>query len=173
MWLPETGGRVLDLGAGEGYVGEAAAHLTGAAVSLADVLPLNRTALPFTRLVGERLPFSDEHFDTTLLIFVLHHAENPRRLLSEAVRVSRDSVILAESVHGGPFHHRLLTRLDKAANRLRSGGAMSAQESHLHFRTEEGWKRLIGELGLTVTASRRRGRLIHRQVYLRVEKRPR
>ena len=65
-FFPEGGRlRVLDLGAGEGYVGEAVARALGADVHLADVLDLNRTSLPHVRYDGHALPFADDAFDVT------------------------------------------------------------------------------------------------------------
>src|SRR5690606_5356582 len=49
---------VLDLGAGEGYVGELIAREVSAAVVLADVRASNRTRLPFVQFGGRALPFS-------------------------------------------------------------------------------------------------------------------
>src|SRR5262249_59426827 len=48
---------------------------------------------------GARLPFGDGAFDTTLLSFVLHHTETPGVVLDEAVRVSRERLLVVESVY--------------------------------------------------------------------------
>lgn len=165
--LPSRASRpvhILDLGAGEGYVGEAIARRTGAQVMLADVRPSNRTDLPFT-LVEGRLPFEDERFDATVLYYVLHHAADPERVVREALRVTRGPVIIAESVFDGPVNHAVLRFLDVWANRLRSGGAMRAQEEHLCFRTVDGWQSLFGSLGAHVERTWRRGRWLHRRAY--------
>ena len=155
--------RVLDLGAGEGYVGERVAHELGADVQLADVLDLNRTSLPHVRYDGQTLPFEDDAFDVTLLYFVLHHTQDPERVLAEALRVTRQRVIVAESVYEGVWDRRLLTVLDQWANRLRSGGAMEAQEAHLHFKTTDAWRQVFREAGADVLEEKRRGRWVHKQ----------
>ena len=155
--------RVLDLGAGEGYVGEAMAQALGADVHLADVLDLNRTSLPHVRYDGRTLPFEDDAFDVTVLYFVLHHAEDPERVLHEALRVTRGRVLVAESVYRGVWDRRLLTFLDRWANRLRSGGRMAAQEGHLHFRTSAEWRRAFERVGADVRAEEKRGRWVHKQ----------
>ncbi len=154
---------VLDLGAGEGYVGEAVARALDARVTLADVLPMNRTALPHVVYDGRTLPFADGSFDVTLLYFVLHHAADPERVLREALRVARRRVIVVESVYTGRWDRRLLTRLDRLANRLRSGGRMRAQEAHLQFRTAAAWRDLFASEGAALLAEGRRGRWIHKQ----------
>lgn len=161
---PEGGHlRVLDLGAGEGYVGEAVARALGADVQLADVLDLNRTRLPHVRYDGHTLPFDDAAFDVTLLYFVLHHAERSERVLEEALRVTRRRVIVAESVYEGAWDRRLLTFLDRWANRFRSGGTMRFQEEHLQFKTASEWRRIFQETGADVVEEKRRGRWVHKQ----------
>lgn len=138
-WLPAPGGTVLDLGAGEGYVGDALTR-AGARVTLADVLDFHRVALPFVPLApGAPLPFAADAFDAVVLVYVLHHADNAESLVREALRVARRVVVL-ESIYANPAEHRTLDVLDRAANRLRSAGAMQAQEAHLHFRTHAQWR---------------------------------
>ena len=155
--------RVLDLGAGEGYVGEHVAQELGADVQLADVLDLNRTSLPHVRYDGQTLPFEDDAFDVTLLYFVLHHTQDPERVLAEALRVTRQRVIVAESVYAGVWDRRLLAFLDQWANRLRSSGEMEAQEAHLHFKTHAAWQQVFREAGAEVVKEKRRGRWVHKQ----------
>lgn len=155
--------KVLDLGAGEGYVGQVLADEHGASVTLADVVPMNRTLLPHVLYDGTRLPFANDAFDVTLLYFVLHHAEDQEQVLKEALRVSRSRVVIVESVYEKGYDLRLLTCLDRLANRIRSGGLMRTQEAHLHFRTAKAWQSLFAEEGLTLIAQRRRGRWVHKQ----------
>lgn len=157
------GRAVLDLGAGEGYVGEMMRDEGGACVTLADVVDLNRSSLPLTRYDGERLPFADRSFDIVTLVYVLHHCEAPGAVIKEALRVSRDRVIVIESVYDAPWNRRLLEFLDRIANRMRSGGKMNAQEEHLDFRTVDEWKRLFDEAGAKVDDVVRTGNRIHRK----------
>lgn len=166
-WLP-TGRaplRILDLGAGEGYVGDALRNTHAADVVLADVLDLNRTELPLVCYDGRKLPFADASFDVVVLYFVLHHCEAPETVVAEAARVSKDRVIVVESTYEGLWDHRLLYVLDRTANRLRSGGQMRAQEPFLAFRTRQAWREAFRKVGAQVVSERRRGRLIHRQAF--------
>jgi SAM-dependent methyltransferase len=155
---------VLDLGAGEGYVGEVIQALWGARVALVDIVPMNQTELPHHVYDGRQLPFADGVFDLTLLYFVLHHADDPETVLREALRVSGDRVLVVESVYEAAWDLRLLSFLDRWANRWRSGGMLKAQEEHIHFRTAAAWRALFEALGVTVIAEQRRGRWIHKQV---------
>lgn len=96
---------VCDLGCGDGRVG-VLLSAAGKAVTLSDVYRhpnIDASRLRF-ELIGQndRLPFLYRSFDTTLLLTVLHHADNPLALLRESVRVTRPGgrVILIESVFG-------------------------------------------------------------------------
>ena len=70
----EKGQSVLDVGAGEGYVGEKLGKRLGGQIQLVDILNQNRTTLPLDIYEGRRLPYASGAFDASLLIFVLHHA---------------------------------------------------------------------------------------------------
>ena len=164
----EASHAILDLGAGEGYVGERVAEEGSAFVQLADVLDLNQTTLPHIRYDGRRLPFSNASFDTTLLLFVLHHTADAEVVLAEAKRVTREQLIVMESVYVGEFQHRLLRGLDRLANHLRSAGKMRAQDEHLHFRTTEMWRALFAAHGLAIEAEVHRGRWVHRRVLFKL-----
>lgn len=153
--------RLLDLGAGEGFVGEQAARDTGAAVVLADVVDMNRTDLPLVLYDGRRLPFADDAFDATLLVFVLHHSEAPLSVLREVRRVTRGRVVVVESVVESRGDLIWLTFADRLANRLRSGGRM--QEGDLHFGTVVAWREQFRAAGFDVVHDERRGRRLHKR----------
>ena len=156
-------GAVLDLGAGEGYVGQEIKKKWGADVTLADVVNMNRTDLPHVLYDGQTLPFKDDQFDTTILYFVLHHAEGAERVLEEAKRVTKGQIVIVESVYKTQQDLKILTFLDVLANRLRSGGLMNAQEEFLHFRTVPEWKTLFKEKGVRVTAEMGKYSKVHQQ----------
>lgn len=91
-----SGDRVLDLGAGTGWVAKRVAQQKGCDVHLVDVLDVNETDLPLKVYDGNRIPYEDKSFDVTLLVFVLHHLLNQEEILREAARVSRRSLIIVE-----------------------------------------------------------------------------
>ncbi|MCI0407982.1 MAG: class I SAM-dependent methyltransferase, partial [Acidobacteria bacterium] len=94
-----VGRRLLDLGAGEGYVSAALHGWTGAWVCSVDVGPFRRTAGPYVTYDGTRLPFRDTAFDTTLILLSLHHCREPEVVLDEALRVTGGRLIVIESVY--------------------------------------------------------------------------
>ena len=72
------------------------------------------TILP-TLYDGDRMPFKDDQFDTSLILFVLHHTPDPAKVLAEAMRVSKKIIIL-EDIVTSPFHKSLTAALDSLMN---------------------------------------------------------
>jgi SAM-dependent methyltransferase len=158
------GPRVLDLGAGEGWVTAALAR-RGFSTCGTDVGPFARVAGAYVVYDGTRLPFKDAAFDTTLLLLTLHHCEKPEAVLDEALRVTRARLIVTESVFRNRLDRFWLDLLDGRFNRLRHGGRMPTP---LGFRRAEGWRRLFESRGLelrtTLWLGGRLERLIHHPV---------
>jgi SAM-dependent methyltransferase len=155
-WI--VGKRVLDLGAGEGFVTAA----LGRGVA-ADVGPFRRAAAgPYVVYDGRALPFDDDAFDTTLLLLVLHHCGAPGAVLDEALRVTRRRVIVTESVHRNRLDLALLNALDARFNRWRHGGRMPAPVA---FRTPGEWEALFAARDVRLVSARWLGsrweRLVH------------
>lgn len=98
-------GSVLDLGCGDGKVGELLAK-DGHEVVLADIYKhsnLKNIKLPFKLFrQGEKVPFNNNQFDNTLVLTVYHHSDNPFKTLIETVRVTkpRGRILVIESVYG-------------------------------------------------------------------------
>jgi ubiquinone/menaquinone biosynthesis C-methylase UbiE len=111
-----------------------------------DLLDYNKTDLPLHLYDGETFPFPDDHFDAVLLCFVLHHSKKHNRLLAEARRVSRDRVIILEDLYQTWFGLQLTKAHDLVVNKL----ICTEVACPCTFRTEEGWRKLFGELELTV-----------------------
>ena len=157
--------RLLDLGAGEGFVGAAARAASGAQVQLCDVTDFNQTALPHVVGDGRTVPFPDGSFDVVVLAFVLHHAADPEQVLREVHRVLAPGgrVAVLESVAETRRDDRVLHVLDPLANRLRSGGRMMDQEKYLAFRSAAAWRETFRTAGFEVSAEDRRGQFLHKR----------
>ena len=156
---------VLDLGGGEGYVGEQIRSHTQADVVLVDVVDRNQTDLPFVQYDGRLLPFNDDDFDTTVLYFVLHHCENPEAVLREAIRVTEERLVIVESVRRGPWQESMLTAVDYAANRLRS--ASWSEPISIEYRSADEWRQLLANNPtVSLRADKRFGNWLHPQQVL-------
>jgi SAM-dependent methyltransferase len=138
-----VGPRVLDLGAGEGWVTSELAR-RGFSTYGADVGPFVRAAVSYVVYDGERLPFEGAAFDTTLLLLTLHHCARPEAVLDEALRVTRARLVVTESVYRNRLDRWWLDVLDGRFNRFRHGGRMPAP---LHFRRDEDWRALFASRG--------------------------
>lgn len=91
--LPEQG-RVLDVGSGDGALaGLVHEKLPDLEVTGIDVRVRAGTAIPVSGYGGLAIPRDDDAFDAVMLVDVLHHAEDPMRLLREAARVARVVVV--------------------------------------------------------------------------------
>lgn len=92
--LPDRG-RALDVGSGTGHTSAFLLKESDLQVIECDVVDFSTHAShrPL-RFDGVRLPFRDETFAATLLLFSLHYAEDPCALLRELRRVSRSCIVL-------------------------------------------------------------------------------
>jgi ABC-type Fe3+/spermidine/putrescine transport system ATPase subunit/SAM-dependent methyltransferase len=154
------GDTVADIGCGDGLV---AWHLRSFArkLILTDVEDYldPRIKFPFRRYSeGQQLPL-DESVDTSLLLTVLHHAQDPLRLLRETKRITKNRLIVIESVFGvsndkaapgsvlrnmtfdGQLEYQ--TFLDWLYNRIFHDGVPVP----FNFNTPEAWQSIFEDMG--------------------------
>ena len=166
------GESLLDLGAGEGYV---ATTLAGRQLRtvLMDVGAFFRTPLPGVVYDGRRIPLADSSIDTVLISLALHHAEDPDRVISEALRVARHRLVVTESVYVWEWERQALRVVDRWANRTRGMTRESARGSAPGFRTVPEWTAALKRPGGRVLRSRRLNVVGHRHHLFVVEPPPR
>ena len=157
-----TGRRVLDLGAGEGYLASVLGSRRDIWVCSCDVGPFRQTSAPYLTYDGRHLPFADGTFDTTLILLTLHHCAKPEDVLDEALRVTSRRVIVTESVYRNARERCWLDLWDGRLNALRHDGRMPVPFA---FRRPEEWQVLFASRGLQTVERRWIGpwweRLIH------------
>ena len=138
----EKGTKILDLGAGHGGLCKAL-RAEGFEVHPVDVKDGSFFEDVRPQLYdGERLPFADRHFDTTLLITVLHHTPDPELVLAEAMRVSGRRLVVMEDVYANPFQRYLTYFTDSLVN-LEFHGHPHTNRSDAEWRatfTRMGWE---------------------------------
>jgi SAM-dependent methyltransferase len=168
-----VGRRILDLGAGEGYLAPPLGRSPGRFICSVDVGFYRRAPGPYVWYDGARLPFADGSFDTTLILLTLHHCTDAEGVLDEALRVTRRRLIVIESVYRTRLERFWLRFLDPRLNGFRHGGRMHVP---LAFKHPEGWRALFESRGLRFLATQMLGpwweRLVHHPLMFVLEKPP-
>lgn len=171
--LSPEGASVLDVGAGEGYVGLRMIRIWKADVHLVDVRSMNRTGLACTVYDdGQPLPFPDRSFDLATSVYTLHHCRDGAAVAGELLRVSRGPAVVLESVYRSEAGRRILTGLDRLVNRFRPGLGMRGQQGGLQFRTSAQWRAVFEGWGAAVLYQRERFRFPHRSAVFVLERIP-
>lgn len=138
--------RILDIGAGTGSVCTLLKS-KGYGVTPLDVE--DRTLTTGVNPViydGKNIPFPDNSFDTVLILTVLHHTQDPEKILSEAKRVG-GKIVIIEDIYTNVFQKYLTYIFDSLFNLEFIG--------HPHTNKSDGeWKGLFRDLGLTLVDSR-------------------
>ncbi len=138
------GATILDLGCGSGYITRSLRE-KGWNVTPADVADMSFSE-DIQPLVydGVHLPFPDNHFHTTLLLTVLHHTQNPELVMKEAVRVSRQ-VILIEDIYENIFQQYLTYITDTVVN-------MGFSRMTYQNKNDKEWKTLFRQMNLDLNS---------------------
>ncbi len=94
---------------------------------------------------GRHFPYEDNHFDTVLILTVLHHTPHPEQIVAEAQRVGR-KIIIIEDIYQNIFQKYLTFAVDSVVNWEFVG--------HPHSnRTDRAWRATFAKLGLEIKAS--------------------
>ncbi|MGB3239826.1 MAG: class I SAM-dependent methyltransferase [Geitlerinemataceae cyanobacterium] len=117
--IPETASlEGLDVGCGSGEVAECVRQTrSNASFQGIDVLVRPQTRIPVRQFDGLTIPFPDRHFDFTMLVDVLHHADDATTLLAECVRVSRQFVLIKDHYCNSTWDDVRLRWMDWVGNR--------------------------------------------------------
>lgn len=90
QFVKQSGGLVLDVGSGEGMIfKESGLRPVQLDISLSRLARARRYNDTLVCADAYAIPLSNESFDTALLIALLEHTSDPRRILTEAHRVLR------------------------------------------------------------------------------------
>src|SRR6184192_3332925 len=83
------GSEVLDVGCGNGFIAHHLSAMLGTSVVGIDVANETEAPIDYHRYDGRRFPFADNSFDSVMLCYVLHHAQDVCAVLNEMRRVLR------------------------------------------------------------------------------------
>ena len=101
--------------------------------------------IPFKIIDGKNLPFDDNSFDVTLINYVLHHSQNPERLLKEAKRVSKKIIIFEDLPEG------ILSKLRCKFHQMTFFGG---SRNDFNFKTSKEWEKIFESLGFKIIAKK-------------------
>lgn len=131
--------RILDVGSGHGDYAMMLKR-DGYDVSCIDVVDEVRyDALPFEHYNGLDIPFPDNSFQTSIAMFILHHAGDQRRVLAEMARVTDGYILVGEDI--------LENKLDRVFAEAHIRSSQWTQGSK-GFHTHSDWLQIFDKLGL-------------------------
>jgi SAM-dependent methyltransferase len=138
---------VLDVGCGDGKVGLALSRSRpDIRLSGLDTKVRMDAAIPILTYDGRTIPFESRSWDVVLLVDVLHHADDPMKLMQEAARVSRTALLVKDHLLQGLFARQILRLMDVVGNR-RYGVALPC-----NYWTRKQWLEAAARLKLEIVA---------------------
>ena len=160
--------RVLDIGAGAGWVAQEIEKRKGLDIILLDIDDFNQTNLSVQLYNGKEIPFSDNSFDVVLLNFVLHHSKNPLQVLKEAKRVARDRIIIFEDTYNSFFSKIILCFWDILINLPSFLAHGQWEQMSFEFKKSPEWVKVLENLGLRVIHTKNycRKKIIKQTLYI-------
>lgn len=138
---PES--QVLDIGGGWGFYAKPI-EKRGHNLTVLDVVKPGFQKAPVIIYDGGRMPFESKSFDASILVTMLHHTPDPVSILKEAVRVTREKIIVIEDVYNHEFGKIWTVLRDQIYNFEFIGHPCQ-------FKKSSEWAEVFGGLGLTLS----------------------
>jgi len=140
----KKGEYILDVGSGNATILKQIKEDYNTKVQGIDIIKYNEAEVPFKLFDGKTIPFKDRLFDKVLIIETLHHCDNPINILKEAVRVSKNKIIILEDVYINYLHKRIMYGYDYLMNFRHS------VNTPFNFKKEKEWIDIFKKFNLNV-----------------------
>ena len=141
-------GNTLDVGTGSGKIAQKV-NDAGFPTTIIDVIDFNKSNLKLTVYDGENIPFPENEFENVTLMTVLHHCQSYMKTLNEVIRVSKNNIIIIESVYTDQHEYYCDMFFDWLWNRV----VYRDVNVPFNFNKPEEWEKIFREKGLTVDKS--------------------
>ena len=109
---------LLDIGCGDGRLDHyIISRRPDVSIKGIDPIIRKKTYGDVTKFDGKTIPFDEGSFETVMLVNVLHHADEPRELFKESVRVSSKYLLIKDHIAEGLFAWQTLCFMDWVSNK--------------------------------------------------------
>lgn len=141
--------RVLDVGCGNGKLAKLVLELRpDLEICGIDVKCSEDAEIAIMEYDGCTIPFASESWDVCIASDVLHHCDDPIKILSEMTRVAKDSIVLKDHISSGRFSRALLCAMDWIGN------YGYGTDVPFNFLSAVQWEKAYAQLGLTPTSTK-------------------
>ena len=108
---------ILDVGCGDGRIDSYLMRENkGIKITGIDVLVRADTYIDVIKYDGYHIPMEDNSVDTIMVIDVLHHVDDPQKLIKEMVRVTSGNIIIKDHIKTGFISYLKLRLMDYVGN---------------------------------------------------------
>jgi len=145
----ERGSSIADIGAGDGSLARLISDKLDCKSVALEVGPAQNGNDDVTTFNGRDIPLADGSVDVSMSLSVIHHAEDPERLLREIRRVTGKRFLLVED-HYESLVDRVMTR----AIHVYLEKIVSMPFNRTGFSNVAGWRERLNEAGFRVVEVR-------------------
>lgn len=113
----DAGSSILDIGCGDGQISELIeSKVENSSITGIDVMERSIANIEVAKYDGLNIEMEDNSVDVCTFVDVLHHADEPLRVLQEAGRVARKSVVIKDHLADGFLNWEILRFMDWVGN---------------------------------------------------------
>ena len=135
---------ILDVGAGDGKIDSILVEKNNIVITGIDVLVREKTYIPVIEYDGQNIPYKDNQINTSMMIDVLHHIDDPEKVFAEVVRVSDKYILIKDHILHGKWSYMKLKSMDYVGNKQYS------VRLPYNYLTKQRWEKMFEDNNLEV-----------------------